>query len=204
MVQSENRNDTNKAEISDLFRKIGQGEKKALFDLYDRTNKLLFGLTLKILGNPADAEETLLNIYTSIWKDPVPYNAHYPPLASLVIIARAHALIGLYETHLSYAPTQAAMTDAGETNIVSKEQEDARIHFETLAPIQREVLDWAFCSGLSSEEIAAKTDVPVNAVKTHVRVGLNRLSKAFEFPKPIPKPVKRHLVFTDETEGNAW
>jgi len=229
MEQPENGNPESDAEISDLFRRIEQGEKNALFDLYDRTGGLLFGLVLKILGNPDDAEETLLNIYARIWKEPVSYSIDYPPLAFLVIIARAHALTRLYETRRSYAPARAPafaderrakydrrrrssrhayartfaferrrakhdrrqrtyafphamMTDSGKKSDTSREQIDARTRFESLAAKQREVLDWAFCSGLSAEEIAARTGMSVGAVKAHVRIGLNRLGKEPDFP----------------------
>jgi len=193
------------SDISDLFLRIERGERDALFDLYDRTGGLLFGLTLKILGNPADAEETLLNIYASIWKAPVSYNANYPPLAWLVMIARSHALTRLYETRRAYTPpTQAAtMEGAAEKTVTNRELEDAVARFNSLASIQREVLDWAFCSGLSAEEIAARTGMSVGAVKTHVRIGLNRLGKAPESSKINPEHVKPTEDTADENEGVA-
>jgi RNA polymerase sigma-70 factor (ECF subfamily) len=181
MEQPESGTSAKKADISDLFRKIEKGEKDALFDLYDRTGGLLFGLTLKILGNVSDAEETLLNIYTRIWKDPVSCDAGYPPLAWLVMIARAHALTRLYETRRSYAPEQTAANNADKKTVTNKEQEDARACFKALAPKQREILNWAFCSGLTAEGIADKTGSTVGAVKTHVRIGLNRLGKTPAF-----------------------
>jgi len=238
----------NEAEISDLFRRIRLGEKNALFDLYDRTGGLLFGLMLKILGNPADAEEILLNIYTSIWEDPVSYNNDYPPLACLVIIARAHALTRLYETRGSYVPAQTSTSvderrtkydrrrryyaqphartfaferrrakydrrqrtyvyprvmtaDVGKNNNVSSEQKDARARFESLASKQREVLDWAFCSGLSAEEIAVRTGMPIGAVRTHVRIGLNRLGKDTDFSKTNHAPDNLRKTPANESEG---
>ena len=248
MEQPENGEPANDAEISDLFRKIEQGEKNALFNLYDRTGGLLFGLILKILGNPADAEETLLNIYTRIWEKPVSYNIEYPPLAFLVIIARAHALTRLYEIRRSYVPAHASAftderrvkydrrrrssrhthartfaferrrakydrrqrtymsphvttADSGKNINTSREQKDARARFESLASKQREVLDWAFCSGLSAEEIAARTGMPVGAVKTHVRIGLNRLGKDTDFPNTNHAPDNLLKTPADENEG---
>ena len=108
--QPENATTANSVDISDFFLKIKIGEKAALFDLYDRTSGLLFGLTLKILGNPAEAEETLLNIYTRIWKDPLSCSPDFPPLAQLVMIARSHALTRLYETRRSYVSVKTAST----------------------------------------------------------------------------------------------
>ena len=201
--QPDNGNAASNAEISELFRRIGQGEKNALFDLYNRTGGLLFGLALKILGNRADAGEALISIYTRIWEDPISCNIDYSPLACLVIIARAHALMRLYETRRIYVPAQTAATDGGNKNAFSKEQEDARARFEALAPKQREVLDWAFYSGLGADEIAAKTSIPAGAVKTHVRIGLNRLGKDLEFQKKNPEPTLSEEASTGENEEDA-
>jgi len=203
--QPENATTANSVDISDFFLKIKIGEKAALFDLYDRTSGLLFGLTLKILGNPAEAEETLLNIYTRIWKDPLSCSPDFPPLAQLVMIARSHALTRLYETRRSYVSVNTASTtdDDCKKTASNKEQEDARTRFESLTPTQREILEWAFCSGLSAEGIAAGTGTSVGAVKTHVRIGLNRLGKMPEFPKINPESAMRQEAPTNRSEGTV-
>ena len=202
--QPESGTSAKKTDISDLFSKIEKREKTALFDLYDLTGGLLFGLTLKILGNVAEAEETLLNVYTRIWNDPLSYNAGYPPLAWLVMTARSHALARLYETRRSYAPERTETVNGGGDKIfANREQENARACFEALAPKQREILDWAFCSGLSVEEIAARTGVTVEAIKTHVRIGLNRLGKTRVVPETNPDPAKRREAPVDEPEEVA-
>ena len=204
MKQYESGTTAKKADISELFRKIENGERDALIDLYDLTGGLLFGLTLKILGNVEDAEETLLNIYTSIWKDPVSYNTSYPPLAWLVMIARTHALTRLYEARHTNASMQTDADNSGyNKTFPNKEQEYACARFEALAPKQREILDLAFCSGLSAEGIAARTGATVDAVKTHVRIGLNRLSKTHFFPETNFGPAKHHEMFVEESKEVA-
>ena len=192
--QPEISNPSKKVSIVDLFRKIEKGDNYALFDLYDLTSGLLFGLALKILGDVAEAEETLIDIYTSIWKNPVSHSADYPPLAWLVMIARAHALTRLYETRQSYVPAPTADSNgAGDNTFTNNEQKNAHARFEALAPKQREILDWAFCSGLSAEGIAAKTGATVGAVKMHVRIGLNHLNinKTQETTDTSPRQAKQ-------------
>ena len=204
MEQSESGTLAKKADISDLFRKIEKGKRDALFDLYDLTGGLLFGLTLKILGNAADAGEALIDIYARIWKDPISCNTGYPSLAWLVMIARAHALTRLYETRRSYTPAQTAAENGAEKKTFTyEEQKNARARFEALAPKQREILDWAFYSGLSAEEIAARTGATVGAVKTHVRIGLNRLGKTHAFPETNPGPEKPQDTPVNENKEAA-
>lgn len=49
-------------------RRIADADQEALAALYDATNHLVYGMALRIVGNPADAEEVTLDTYTQIWR----------------------------------------------------------------------------------------------------------------------------------------
>ena len=49
---------------------------------------------------------------------------------------------------------------------------------DTLRPEQREVLLLSTCHGLSHDEIARETGMPLGTVKAHVRRGLLRIREA--------------------------
>src|SRR3954470_19513125 len=40
---------------------------ESLAGLYDETSRFLYGLALRILGNQADAEEVILDVYHHVW-----------------------------------------------------------------------------------------------------------------------------------------
>src|SRR3954454_13523661 len=40
---------------------------ESLASLYDETSRFLYGLALRILGNQADAEEVILDVYQHVW-----------------------------------------------------------------------------------------------------------------------------------------
>jgi RNA polymerase sigma-70 factor (ECF subfamily) len=163
-----------------LIKKIEGGNRSALAILYDRTSRLLFGLVLRILGDKALAEETLLEIYTHVWKHSALYDARLLPLEWLMKIARGRAIArlqwrkhGKRKRELSIGAPAASMT------VVPKQQKLARSAIETLVPVQREILDWTYFSGLSCSEIAAQIGKPIGAVRTHARFGMSRLSDSF-------------------------
>jgi RNA polymerase sigma-70 factor (ECF subfamily) len=163
-----------------LIKKIEGGNKSALAILFDRTGRLLFGLVLRILGDKALAEETLLEVYTHVWKYSSLYDPRLLPLEWLMKIARGRAIArlqwrkhGKRKRELSFGGPAASMT------VVPKQQELARSAIETLVPVQREILDWTYFSGLSCGEIAAQIGKPVGAVRTHARFGMSRLSDSF-------------------------
>lgn len=75
-------------------------------------------------------------------------------------------------------------------------QELARVSIGSLVPAQQEILAWAYYSGLSGTEIAAQIGKPIGAVKTHVRLGLNKLSELF---RPL---IEREMKSGTAMEGH--
>ena len=169
--------------IPELLEKIEKGEREALAELYDRTSSLLFGLALKILEDPTVAEAALLDTYLYIWKHPAPHDADLQPLDRLLKTVRTYAIARLGESCHRQRQTTTS-SEAVARTVAPAEQKVARFQLEALAPMQREILDWAYFSGLSANEIAARIGTPAGAVRAHVRMGLNRLCKTLELHEP--------------------
>jgi RNA polymerase sigma-70 factor, ECF subfamily len=170
---------SNKAAVA-LIRKIQDRDTSALAILYDRTSRLLFGLIIKVLGDRDLAEEVLLDVYTHIWNQAASCDPGHSPLEWMLSIARARALARLHwikrgriKREYSLAGPDSKMTVAPEM------QKLARSSIESLVPIQQEILDYIYYSGLSCSEIAAKIGKPLGAIRTHARLGLSKLSDMF-------------------------
>jgi len=161
---------------ADLMDKIRDGDPSALAPLYRRTSPLLFGIVLGILDNRLAAEQALLETYAEIWNradacDP----AAMHPLEWMARVARARAIAiaSLSRKQRSGRQFPAAVR---EPTVAPELQKRARSAIASLSPAQREILEWAYYSGLSTAEIAAQTGKPLGAVRTHVRLGLGRLA----------------------------
>jgi len=162
-----------------LLGKIRDGDKAALAILYDRTSPLVFGLVLRILGNRALAEETLLDVYTHIWKQAASYDSRLLPLEWMTAVARTRAVAKMHWSKQDPKMRTLPGRDAHSPMTVAPGQQTvARDAMETLAPTQREIIDWIYYSGLSCNEIAAQAGKPIGAIKTHARLGLSKLSDA--------------------------
>src|SRR6185312_6720492 len=80
-------------EIADLIARCALRDRQAFSDLYQRTSAKLFGVSLRILRDRAEAEEALQEVYVKIWQRADRYAAGgYSPISWLVAIARNHAL----------------------------------------------------------------------------------------------------------------
>ena len=157
-----------------LIRKIEGGDSSALILLYDATNRLVFGLIMRILRDRTSAEETLLDVYTQVWKQSTPLDPEIQALEWLLTLARMSALTRLYWSKRDNRKQEMAADASGSAMTVSSEQQKAaRSSMQSLASAQRELLEWAYYGGMSYSEMAAQAGKPLGAVKSHIRIGLS-------------------------------
>ena len=175
-------------ELIDLVQKIAEGDQSALGTLYDSTNRLVYGLILRVLNDASTAEEVLLDVYTQVWRQASTYDtSRGAPLAWVTTIARSRAIDRLRSgwqdqkrkeplDAIGDAPTSAASPE--EATVASERQRFVREALAQLTPEQREVIELAYYSGLSHSEIAAKLNQPLGTIKTRTRLGMMKLREA--------------------------
>jgi RNA polymerase sigma-70 factor (ECF subfamily) len=167
------------------IKRVAEGDQSALTLFYDSTNKLAFGLVLRVLNDRALAEEVLLDVYMQVWRQAVRYDDRRgTPLSWLMTIARSRAIDRLRsgkQERLRNEPIDAtgrlmALTPSPQdTTVASERQEFVRAALDTLTPEQREVIELAYYLGMSHSEIAVKLGQPLGTVKTRTRLGMMKL-----------------------------
>lgn len=175
-------------ELISLVQRIAKSDQSALATLYDTTNRLAYGLILRVLGDASTAEEVLLDVYTQVWKQAANYDTgRGSPLAWITTIARTRAIDRLRSGWqdrqrkepldlLNDRETTAASPE--EASVNSERQRFVRTALSSLSPEQREVIELAYYGGLSHSEIAAKLNQPLGTVKTRTRLGMMKLREA--------------------------
>jgi RNA polymerase sigma-70 factor (ECF subfamily) len=175
-------------ELISLMERIAKSDQSALATLYDTTNRLAYGLILRVLGDASTAEEVLLDVYTQVWRQAANYDiGRGSPLAWITTIARTRAIDRLRSGWqdrqrkesldlLNDRETTAANPEQSSVN--SERQQFVRNALSELSPEQREVIELAYYGGLSHSEIATKLDQPLGTVKTRTRLGMMKLREA--------------------------
>lgn len=166
---------------------IAAGDQTALAQFYDVTNRLAFGLVLRILGDRSTAEEVLLDVYTQVWRQAGNYSRERgTPLAWLMTIARTRALDRLRagrqeaqrkESLEAVADARSFAADPEETTASNEHQRLVRRALASLPTEQRQIIELAYFSGLSHSEIAAHLGQPLGTVKTRTRLGMMKLKE---------------------------
>jgi RNA polymerase sigma-70 factor (ECF subfamily) len=173
------------ADASELIGRMVRGDRSGLEGLYDRYGQLVFNLVSRVVGNRADAEEVLQEVFLQAWRSAARYDpSRGSPEAWLIMMARSRAIDAVRAARRSptrleaepVADVPASMPDLAGT-VEARALVTAAL--ADLTEAQREVLELAFYDGLSQAEIAARTGAPLGTVKTRTRMALDRLRRTF-------------------------
>ena len=189
--------EANEARLRGWIAAITHGDEQALGELYDATLGRVYGLALRITRNAQAAEEVAEDVYWQVWRqalrfDPVRGNA----MSWLLTIARSRALDCLRRTDEADAHPEPetllaaeAAHDGDPQDLFEATQRGEALHaaLESLDALPRQLLALAFFRGLTHEEIAKHTALPLGTVKSHIRRALgalrNVLAPAFAVTK---------------------
>jgi RNA polymerase sigma-70 factor, ECF subfamily len=83
----------NERESEALIVRIAGGDDHALTVLYDSTNRIVYGLALRVLGEPSCAEDTTMEVYLQVWRTAESYDPQRGTVLSwLATLARSRAI----------------------------------------------------------------------------------------------------------------
>jgi RNA polymerase sigma-70 factor, ECF subfamily len=169
-------------EISDLIARTALRDRAAFRDLYQRTSAKLFGVTLRILRDRAEAEEALQEVYVKIWQRADRFVAtNYSPISWLVAVARNHSLdmIRARKPVAEEIGEALEIADGGPdpeaASIASGERAQIDTCLDTLEADKADCVKGAYLDGYSYEELAARHKVPLNTMRTWLRRSLLKL-----------------------------
>jgi RNA polymerase sigma-70 factor (ECF subfamily) len=164
-----------------LIERIVAREADAVGELYDRHNRLLFALILRILRDRSEAEEVLQEVFVLVWTRAETYNvALGSPAAWLVRIARNRAIDRLRANTVRLRAVESAPATANVDNpearaAASEQQRVVARALESLPFDQRTLIEEAYFLGMTQSERADKFKLPLGTVKTRIRAGMQAL-----------------------------
>ena len=180
---------TDEDPVAELLIRVAGQDRAAFRELYSKTASKLLGVLLRILGNRAEAEDALQEVFTRIWLRAGRFDATKGRgMTWLIAIARNHAIDRLRarpdESLRDDADAMESVRDAAPTaeNRLIALGEAGRIAdcFATLEPDRAEAVRGAYLNGLSYVDLAARFDVPLNTMRTWLRRSLLRLRECMD------------------------
>jgi RNA polymerase sigma-70 factor (ECF subfamily) len=167
-----------------LLALVQSGDEQAMASIFDRYSKVVYSVALRVLRDPAAAEDVLQEIFMQIWRNPDSFTAARGSLGGwLAVVSRNRSIDALRRKR----PTDSVddIVLASSYNLAAEAErnslmERARGVITQLPTEQRKTLEMAFFDGLTHSEIAEMTGDPLGTVKTRIRSALLTLRKAFQ------------------------
>jgi RNA polymerase sigma-70 factor, ECF subfamily len=163
-----------------VLRRLAEGDPAALAEFYDAHASLAYGIALRIVRDPAEAEDVVQEAFLQVWRQAGRYDpSRGTPQAWLSAIVRTRSLDRLRrravrrESPQLQAPPAARAPDHESVLAVRKA-------LEALGPDQRRALELAYYEDLSQSEIAVRLGQPLGTIKTRMRAALIRLRETLE------------------------
>lgn len=171
-------------DLAELLKRCGRGDQHAFAELYDAVAARVHGLAVRVVRDPAQAEEVAQEAFLEIWKNSGRFDpAKGSPLGWLLTIVHRKSVDRVRSAeaatrrdatyHHQNQPVEHDTT--AEAAQASLEARRVRAALASLTPIQREALELAYFGGYTHTEVATMLDLPVGTAKTRIRDGLIRL-----------------------------
>jgi len=174
-------------EISKLLARVALRDRRAFDSLYEHTSGKLFGVSLRLLKDRAEAEDALQEIYLKVWQRADSYALSQASAISwLVAIARNHSIDRLRSRKQSEELDENTMSVADDaptpeaSAIAGSEHAKVEECLERLEEARAAAVRGAYLDGYSYQELAERFAIPLNTMRTWLRRSLLKLRECRE------------------------
>ncbi|OKH30407.1 RNA polymerase subunit sigma [Calothrix sp. HK-06] len=174
---------------TELLHALNAKQPEALSILYDRYGQVVYGIALKLLQNPQEAEDLTQEIFLALWRHANINLKHSNFLGYLAVMTRSRAIdkirgrSRILNLLNRFGQTVSAET-LGETPLeqasLTERQATVRSALTQLSDNQRQVIEMAYDAGLSQSQIAQHLDTPLGTVKSWTRQALLKLKQILQ------------------------
>lgn len=170
--------------------RLARGDEAALGGLYDQLGGRLFTLARRVTGNDREAEEIVRDVFLAAWRQAATFDSSRSNVATwLVTLARNQAIDRLRASRRRLPPADGDRPPEPRNPVpVPTGPDDRREQIADwvgeLPAGQRQAIELAFFEGLTHPEIATRLNETIGAVKSRIRLGLDRLRGKLKGGRP--------------------
>jgi RNA polymerase sigma-70 factor (ECF subfamily) len=184
------------AHLSDeaLVALVARADDAAFAELYDRYDRLAYGLARRVLRDASLAEDAVQDAFLAIWRTASRFDAERAPARvwiMTVVHRRAVDLVRHNERRRTDPlPQQDEAGDAGadETVWLRLQRDRVRDALRQLPDQQREAIELAYFGGFTQSELADRLGQPLGTIKSRMFSGLTRLRELLDDATPEGDP----------------
>jgi len=170
--------------LGDLLRRAGRGDQSAFAELYDALSPLVYGVVLKVVRDPSQAEEVAQEVFVELWRFAARFDGtkgSTKTWAATLAHRRAIDRVRSEQASRVRQDRDVNQTIRDERDVVAQEAESSfdqvrvRRALLQLSELQRDAVELAYFGGHTYREVAVLLDVAEGTVKSRIRDGMIRL-----------------------------
>jgi RNA polymerase sigma-70 factor (ECF subfamily) len=166
-----------------LMERIRARDADAFESLYDAYHRLVYGIAVRMLGDASSAEDLTQTVFLKVWSSPDSFRSGN--FAAWIVRVTRNRALDVLRSRASHQEQELpdALPEADSIEDVTFAHLDAdkvRSALEALPAEQREPIELGFFGGVTHEEIARRTGIPLGTIKTRIRSGLRKLRSTLE------------------------
>ncbi|RMH09785.1 MAG: sigma-70 family RNA polymerase sigma factor [Planctomycetota bacterium] len=171
--------------VKPVLNQVADGDPQAAEQLVDRFGGLVWTLAQRMCRDHAEAEDATQEIMAEIWNS-VQKGRFDPSKGSeatfVATIARRRLIDRLRRRKTPFTELPPGLADSDEANspafrldVEDEQVRAAMAVLDELSEAQQRTIRLAVMQGLTHEQVAQVTGLPLGTVKTHIRRGLIRM-----------------------------
>jgi RNA polymerase sigma-70 factor (ECF subfamily) len=180
-----------------VLKRLNAGEQRAMGELWGRYAGLLFSQALRVLHNPAEAEDVVVEVFSEVWRRAGGYHPERArPAAWLVTLVRRRAIDRFRERRSHERAEERLAMERGGCDSNDGIEEQVRLSelrrlleqaLKRLPERQREAVCLVYFEGLTQREISKRTRTPIGTVKTRLELGLRKMRERIRSARLRPR-----------------
>ena len=169
-------------DVDALVRQVARGDSTAFEQLYDVLAASVYGLALRVVRDPARAEDVTQDVFLDVWRKATGFDRQLGKARTWVMTiahrravdrVRSESATSLREQKVLPGPVTG--DDVAELVETALDWQRVRRCLGTLTTVQAEAIKLAYYGGYTYAQTAELLGVALGTVKTRIRDGLIRL-----------------------------
>jgi RNA polymerase sigma-70 factor (ECF subfamily) len=168
-------------------KRMASGDESALTEVYDQYASFVYGLALRVIGDPRAAEDVSQDVFVAIWERPEAFDPERGSLRTwLGTLAHRRAVDYVRREEARRrraerdASRRASVPDVEEIAVALVTAERVREALDLLPDEQRRAIQLAYFGGKTYRQVAEVLGIPEGTAKSRLRLGLRRIADALE------------------------
>lgn len=168
---------------ADLAAGVSAGDRASLELLFEEHAEAVKGVARRVLRDDWLAEDVVQETFVAFWDRPAIYDPARGSIRTLLQTIAHRKSVDVVRSEVARArrelrPPDPVRIDVEEEVWARNLSETVRSALERLADGEREALTLAYYEGLSYAQVADHVGLPEGTVKSRIRAGMRKLSRA--------------------------